>query len=97
MHSVEIDLSQVFSSAPWIYSILGALSISAPMIGLYTMLAVRSSVLMSSFKSAIKKELKKYANPQIQILLHLDKKAEWHPIAKLIYFMNQDGFNVYPI
>lgn len=34
---------------------------------------------------------------QNQILLHIDQKAEWQPIAKLIFAMHEEGFNVYPV
>ena len=43
---IQIDLYQVFSSAPWIYALLGLLSMGAVMIGLYTILTARASTLM---------------------------------------------------
>lgn len=32
-----------------------------------------------------------------QVLLHIDKKAEWEPIAKLIFAIRETGFEALPI
>jgi len=64
--------------------------------GEYKWLDQKESFILDNIET-IKAELKKHAKPETQILLHIDKKAEWQPIAKLIYAMNEEGFNVYPI
>jgi biopolymer transport protein ExbD len=64
--------------------------------GEYKWLDQKESFILDNIET-IKTELKKHAKPETQILLHIDKKAEWQPIAKLIYAMNEEGFNVYPI
>jgi len=46
MDSIQIDLHQVFSSAPVIYTLLALLSMTAVMIGLYTALTARPTILM---------------------------------------------------
>lgn len=46
MESINIDLIQVFSAAPWIYTILALLSMCAVMIALYTLLTARSSKIL---------------------------------------------------
>lgn len=46
MESVNIDLTQVFSAAPWIYTILALLSMCTVMIALYTLLTARSSKIL---------------------------------------------------
>ena len=46
MEPINIDLSQVFSAAPWIYIVLALLSMSAVMIALYTLLTARASKIM---------------------------------------------------
>jgi biopolymer transport protein ExbD len=33
----------------------------------------------------------------VHILLHIDQEAKWHPIAKLIFAMHEEGFTIYPI
>jgi biopolymer transport protein ExbB len=58
MDSIQINLHQVFSSAPVIYSLLGFLSMSAVMIGIYTLLTARCSSLMpTSYRNAIERYL----------------------------------------
>ncbi len=34
---------------------------------------------------------------QTEILLHIDKKASWEPIAQVIFGVRELGFNAYPI
>lgn len=46
MESINIDLTQVFSAAPWIYTILALLSMCTVMIALYTLLTARSSKIL---------------------------------------------------
>ena len=46
MESINIDLTQVFSAAPWIYTLLALLSMCAVMIALYTLLTARSSKIL---------------------------------------------------
>ena len=46
MESINIDLTQVFSAAPWIYTILAFLSMCTVMIALYTLLTARSSKIL---------------------------------------------------
>lgn len=58
MDLVQIDLHQVFSSAPLIYSLLALLSMSAVMIALYILLTVRISHLMPvRYRHAIERSL----------------------------------------
>ena len=64
--------------------------------GEYKWIDQKDSFILDNVET-IKNELKKHANHDTQILLHIDKKAEWQPIAKLIYAMNEEGFSVYPI
>lgn len=64
--------------------------------GEYKILDPQNSFIFDNIET-IKSELKKHGNQETQILLHIDKKTEWQPIAKLIYAMNEEGFNVYPI
>lgn len=64
--------------------------------GEYKWLDQKESLILNDIET-IKTALKKHGNGETQILLHIDKKAEWQPIAKLIYAMNEEGFNVYPI
>ena len=33
----------------------------------------------------------------VHILLHIDQEAKWHPIAKLIFAMHEEGFTIYPV
>lgn len=57
---MQIDLYQVFSSAPWIYALLGLLSMGAVMTGLYTVLMVRTAHLMPAhYRKAIERCLDK--------------------------------------
>jgi biopolymer transport protein ExbB/TolQ len=53
VHEIKIDLYQVFSSAPIIYSILCFLSISAVMLWLYAFLISRTSVLMPKSRPSL--------------------------------------------
>ncbi len=46
MEPINIDLTQVFSAAPWIYTTLALLSMSTVMIALYTLLTARSSKIL---------------------------------------------------
>lgn len=64
--------------------------------GEYKLLDSQNSFIFDNIET-IKTELKKHGNQETQILLHIDKKTEWQPIAKLIYAMNEEGFSVYPI
>ena len=34
---------------------------------------------------------------QTQILLHIDKKASWEPVAKLIFAIREQGFEAFPV
>jgi len=58
MEAVNIDLYQVFSSAPWIYSVLALLSMCSVMIAIYTILTARTSKMMpKNYQGAIKRTL----------------------------------------
>lgn len=38
------------------------------------------------------------ADPEhTKILLHIDRKAEWEPISKMIFAVREAGFNIYPV
>jgi len=34
---------------------------------------------------------------QTQVLLHIDKKASWDPVAKLIFAIREEGFEAFPV
>ncbi len=34
---------------------------------------------------------------QIKILLHIDKNAQWDPIAQIIFALHEQGFSVHPV
>ncbi len=62
--------------------------------GEYQLLDAKESFILDDIET-IKQELNKHQ--KTHILLHIDKHAEWQPIAKLIYSMNEEGFHVYPV
>lgn len=62
--------------------------------GEYKLIDEKESLILDDIET-IKQELNKHQTTHI--LLHIDKHAEWQPIAKLIYSMNEEGFHVYPV
>lgn len=62
--------------------------------GEYKLINAQESLIIDDLET-IKQEL--YKSQKTHILLHIDKHAEWQPIAKLIYAMNEEGFHVYPV
>jgi len=69
MESINIDLTQVFSAAPWIYTILALLSMCAVMIALYTLLTARSSkILPKNTQDAIGRMLRSQDYEKVLIL-----------------------------
>lgn len=78
------------------------LSISA--LGEYKWLSTKENQTMKS-PQLVKEELLKQINngslssdpSKNHILLHIDENAKWPPIANLLFAMNEEGFNVYPV
>ena len=62
--------------------------------GEYKLINATENLILDDVE-AIKQELKKHQ--KTEILLHIDKHAEWQPIAKLIYSMHEEGVQVYPV
>ena len=62
--------------------------------GEYKLINAKESFIIDDIET-IKQELNKHN--KTHILLHIDKHAEWQPIAKLIHSMNEEGFHVYPV
>ncbi len=63
--------------------------------GEYKLIDAKESFILDEDIEIIKQELNKHQ--KTHILLHIDKHAEWQPIAKLIHSMNKEGFHVYPV
>lgn len=85
-------------------SVSHAVNLSISALGEYKWLDPSENQTFSSIQT-VKEELHRQMalgtlseNPsQNQILLHIDQKAHWDPIAKLIFAMHEEGFTVYPV
>ena len=80
------------------------INLSVSSAGKYRLISETSDILLDTAKALRSKLLEQQQqgilpqqHHQVKVLLHIDKKAPWQPIAEVIFAMREAGFAVNPV